>query len=512
MRPRTLLILLALVAGLGGFVWFYERELPGSEKRAEQAKKLFGDLESDDVTAVGFEMGGKTVRLERVEEAAGKDEAGKDKAAGEGEDEDGGEDEPGADGLETSKPSSQSWRMTQPLQTRADATAVGGLLQALRDLEKTRTLEDPDPKALGLDKPQATVRLTTEDGERVLRVGAKIPTSASVVAAFEGEDEAYVVSDAVLANLQKAPGEWRDRQVVHAERDKVDRLVLRAAALGSQNPVTLTRRGDAFWVQWPGAAPDRADRELVDALLTEITGLRAQRFVEGPQTPAPAALGLTPPAAVVEVMIKGEKPLRVELGGPVSAPEPEASTEEPAPPGATALYARAGGQLIETQTALAAAATRPADEWRARGLSRLAVHQVDKARIKQAGTPGELVLTRSDADWKRGEELIPFTPVSDLLFTLTDARAERLLTPQEAATLKNGAPQLTVILEGEAGAETLTLYPETAAGVPAQTTGRPAVLLLPAATGAQIRQNLQAVRTAQPVSKEEAAEAEGEGN
>ena len=67
MRPRTLLVLLALVAGLGAFVWFYERDLPGSEQRAELAKKVFGDLESKDVTALGLEWEGKTVRLERVE-------------------------------------------------------------------------------------------------------------------------------------------------------------------------------------------------------------------------------------------------------------------------------------------------------------------------------------------------------------------------------------------------------------------------------------------------------------
>ncbi len=506
MRPRTLLVLLALVAGLGAFVWFYERELPGSEQRAEQAKKLFGDLESDDVTAVGLEWEGTTVRLERVEV---KEEAG-DKA-GEGEKEAGKGEEAG-EGTEPGLGEEPHWRITQPLQSRADATAVGGLLQSLLDLQKTRTLDDPDPKALGLDKPQATIRVKTAGGERVVRIGAKIPTGASVVAAFEGEDEAYVVSDAVLASIQKAPGEWRDRQVVHAEREKVDRIVLRAG----QGPVTFTRRGDTFWVQWPGVGPDRADRELVDALLTEVTGLRAQRFVEGPGTPGPAELGLQPPAAVVEVTLKGEKPLRVELGGPVSTeapPPPEDPTQDPAAGdvGAMAVYARAGSQLIETQTTLAATAARPAGEWRARGLSRLAVHQVDKARIKQAGTPGELVLTRSEADWKRGEELIPFTPVSDLLFTLTDARADRLLTPQEAAAFKSGAPQLTVVLEGEAGAETLTLYPETAAGIPAQASGRPTVLLLPAATGAQLRQNLQAVRAAKPVPKEEAAEGDGEG-
>ena len=44
MRPRTLLVLLALVVGIGAFVYFYERELPSSDERAERAKRVLPGL------------------------------------------------------------------------------------------------------------------------------------------------------------------------------------------------------------------------------------------------------------------------------------------------------------------------------------------------------------------------------------------------------------------------------------------------------------------------------------
>ena len=64
MRPRTLLVLAVLVAGLGAFIWFYERNLPSTEERRElQARVL--SLEVEEVQAIALEGGGHRVRLER---------------------------------------------------------------------------------------------------------------------------------------------------------------------------------------------------------------------------------------------------------------------------------------------------------------------------------------------------------------------------------------------------------------------------------------------------------------
>src|SRR5918999_252013 len=141
MKPRTLLALLVVVAGLGAFIWFYERELPSSSGRAELAKKVFR-VEEEDVRAVELQWQGRSVRLERVPEekkpAGGEKEEGGEEGEGDGE---GDADEP-----ELEEPVvEERWRIARPRfdgeVVEADPAAVARLLEALLALEKARTLE-----------------------------------------------------------------------------------------------------------------------------------------------------------------------------------------------------------------------------------------------------------------------------------------------------------------------------------------------------------------------------------
>lgn len=449
MKPRTLLVLLVLVAGLGSFIWFYERELPSSEERAKLEKRVL-QVEKDDVTAVTLQSESGTVRLEKVKlPASAKKE----------------EDEEAID----TTPETE-WHLRQPLNARADAFAVDGFLEALTTLEQTRVLEDVDPKQAGLDKPRATVRLATDEGEKVLRIGAPDPLGGSTIASIEGEgDQAYVVSDAILADVRKAPGDWRDKQMYRGNRDDVQRIRLSSG-------VVLAPRGESFYIESP--VKDRADREKVDDLFAELSGLTADRFLDQP---------LGQRRAAVEIAFKQGPPVRIEVGGPL---------------GEETVQARVGNQVFEGRTRLAEIAARPAAEWRSQTLSGLDVFQVESATVQDA--QGRLTLQRAEPDWKRGEETISYLPVSDFLFALVQARAERLLSPREAAALgMAGKPALTVTLKSkEAGEETLTLYPPVAAGVPARAAGRDLVLLLPAGTLGEIQGKLAEVRKAKPVQKQ----------
>ncbi len=467
MRPRTLLILLALVLGLGVFIWFYERELPSSEERAEQAKKVLA-FEKDEVRKVILESPAGRVVFERAESLQGPEEKKED----ESEEEEEGEEAPGEEAL--GEPES-AWKITAPLQARADAFAVDGLLQSLADLEKTRTIEEVDRKAQGLDKPRATVRIETEGGTRVLQIGAAVPPGGTLIAGLEGEDEAYVVSDTIWSQIDREPGSWRDRQLFRASRDAIARIAL----TGPGGEMVLAQQNGRFRIEGPFT--DRADKTMVDDLYADLSGLTAEEFVDQPQL-APAEMGLQPPQGVVEVTFLQGEPLRIELGSPVSSEktaESEAPSDPTAPPPAAALYARVGPQLIETRTRLAQTAARPAPEWRARGLSAFEVYEIEAVTIRDG--KGPLRLTRAGTDWKRGEETISYMPVSDFLFALTGAQADRLLTPAPQNTAGSlGQPVLTVELEGkDAGKETLTLYPARAGGVPARVSGRDIVLLLP---------------------------------
>ncbi|HEX5719939.1 MAG TPA: DUF4340 domain-containing protein [Thermoanaerobaculia bacterium] len=445
MRPRTLLVLLVLVAGLGSFIWFYERELPSSEERAKLEKRVL-QVEKDDVTAVTLQSESGTVRMEQVKlPAPAKQEEEKDEE-------------------EIDTTPETEWHLRQPLQARADAFAVDGLLDALINLEQTRVLEDMDPKQAGLDKPRATARLKTDKGETVLKIGAADPMGGSTLAAVEGRKGAYVVSDSILNEIRKAPGDWRDRQMFRGDRDQVQRITLSSG-------LVLVAKGDAFHIQKPIA--DRADREKVDDLFAELSGLTAERFLHQP---------MGQPRAAVEVAFKQGPPVRIEVG-------PSSSAET--------VQARVGSQVFEARTRLAEIAARPAAEWRSQTLSGFDVFQVESATVQDG--QGKLTLQRAEPDWKRGEETISYLPVSDFLFALVQARAERLLLPGELGIA--GKPALTVTLKDkEAGEETLTLYPPVAAGVPARAAGRDLVLLLPAGTLGEIQGKLAEVRKAKPLT------------
>ncbi len=296
MKPRTLLILLVVVLGLGAFIWFYERELPSSEERTALQKKVL-PIEKDEVTAVTIESGRGQVRLERT-------------AAKKKDQKDGKDEKDKEDGEEATEPAAE-WRMTQPVAARADAFAVDRLLEAVAGLEKTRTLEDVDAKEVGLDKPRATLRLATKDGAKVLKLGAEVPPGGSLVAGLEGEKGAYVVSDTILAELEREPSEWRDKQMFRADREAVRRITLTAGA--AEGPVALVKRPAGFWIERPIA--DRADRDLVDGLLSDLTGLTAERFLEGSRPLA--EWNLAPPRETVQVEPPGSRAgsRRAGLGG-----------------------------------------------------------------------------------------------------------------------------------------------------------------------------------------------------
>ncbi len=475
MRPRTLLILLAIVLVLGSFIWFYERRLPSSEERAELGKRVFS-LEKDDVTAVTIDSEKGEVSLERL---AAKEEKEEKK------------EKPRFDEKGLPPEITGEWKMVRPLKVRADAFAIDRLLESLSTLEKSRTLDAVDPKAVGLDKPRVTVRLATKDGEKVLKLGADVPPGGSMIAGVAGRKGAYVVPDTILSELVRNPGDWRDRQMVHGDRDDIQRITLTGAPGG---PVVLARSPQGLRIEKPLA--DRADHDLSEGLLADLTGLMAERFVDPPR-PA-SELGLVPPREVVEVAFRGQPPLRIELGGLVagsSVPEGQSVGE--------LSYARIGDAVFEARTRLAESARREPAAWRAAQLSSFEVFQVESVAIQDDKPP--LKLTRAGTDWKRGDTTISFLPVSDLIFVLTSAKATRLLSPQEAQALHagQGKPLLTISFHGkDQGEETLTLYPGIKEGVPARASGRDTVMLLPPDALKQIQAKLQDVRTAKVLGAE----------
>lgn len=463
MSGRTLALLLGVVLGLGAFIWFYERDLPSSQEREELERRVL-DLERDRVSRLILEAGERRVVLERATPEAPR-EAG------------GAEREPGAEAVEERR----RWRLAHPLEYPADYWAVDGLVRDLAELEKSRTLQEWEAGEVGLAEPRGKVTVELEDGERrVLLVGAPVPASSTMIVTVEGSGAAFVVADSLWESIEKEAGEWRDREVFTAQREEVEELLLAAGG----ETIRLERREDGdFWLTEP--LEDRAEPDGVSSLLRELTGLRVDGFVDDP--PPLAELGLEPPRGRFEVRLETGEPFVLLWG---------AATEEQE----DANYARTEDLVFTTTADLETPLDRSPREWRARSWSSLPVYEIDVVEL--GGAQGTLLLRRDEGAWLRGEERIEHGTASDLLYAVDDARAERLLTPDEAPSL--GAPVLTLRLASEGGdEERLELYAATGEGLfPARTAGRDVILLLPAATRDEILAKLEAVREAEALAVE----------
>lgn len=483
MQPRRLLVLALLVSALGAFIWFFERELPSSEERQEMARKVVR-LKPEEVEAVTLEWEGERVVLERRElhgQAPPTTEPTTNQDA-----------EPASqDDEDVLAPPDREWRLTHPLEARADENLVRALLTSLAGLEKERTLEDPEPEKLGLDSPRALLSFRRDGKEETLEIGAKIPASSNTLVRLRGEGggEVHVVRDSLYSDVTRAAGDWRDRKVFTGRRHEIDRIEL---SQGDET-VRLVRRGEDYWLESP--IEDRADEDHVNGFLNELTGMLANEFIDDGAGRL-GELGLDAPGAVVEVSFEGrEGPFRLELGSQVPD-DPERS------------YARSESQVFATDADLQETLTRPAADWRSRAWTALPVYQITSARIQGEGPA--LELTRDGGDWRRGEDKIGYTTVSDFLYSVDDARAQEFWAPDDPAAASLGpGPVLTFTYKTDEGEETLTLYSRTDSGTPARVDNRDVTLLLDEETVAGIREKLQAVRDAEPLAAEETEDGEG---
>ncbi len=469
MKPKSLLILTVLVAALGAFVWF-GRELPSTDELEAREKRVLS-IEPEEVMGLEIERGAETVALTRLAEV-----------------------EPD----ETSGATAGEWQLDRPVVARADSAVVDGLMRRLATLEKERTLEDVERAAVGLDEPRARVRLTTDVGETVLEIGAEVPASSTMTLAIEGEPPVYVVASSIWSDLTREPSEWRDKNLFTGQRAAIERIVLDR----SGERVVLARRGDDFWVESPLA--DRADQIAVNALVSAITGLRAERFV-GPGEVDAGQLGLDPPVAAIEVALAGgASPMRLQIGARETATEESAAEAGAAIPGGEGqqvppTYLAADGEIVTTRATLTEHALRAADEWRSKDLVSGEVYELRRVEVEDRAGRTELV--RVDNEWTRDGEPIEYGVATDLLYEISGGAAARVVDGESLGDL--GAPTLSFGLfpEPDEGgepveAEMLRLYAPIGDETPARVSGREAVLMLSAEAATGLRDKLSALRTA----------------
>jgi hypothetical protein len=192
------------------------------------------------------------------------------------------------------------WRIAAPVEAKADADAVEGLLSDLQYLRADEFVDAPaDDAKLGLASPWLAVELTPESGEPIrLGVGGK-HEDRRVVRGTAGR--VFEIAHARLEALPRALAAYRWKQLASFASEDAVHFELRFQEPGGEPTTILGTSGEGGWTTTPEAMePGRASR-----LISELSALRAEEVAADAMGDAErAGLGLAPPRTTLKVLAK----------------------------------------------------------------------------------------------------------------------------------------------------------------------------------------------------------------
>lgn len=402
MRFRTTLVLFGVLALLS--LGYYFLELKEVEK---EAKTKLVSFQEEEVSSFSIRRGEKVITLERGE---------------------------------------NGWRMSEPVEDRADEKEIIALLGNVIRAKTERTLDaSGDSLAdFGLQNPPIifTVHLKEKETPFILEVGNTTPAGFSVYARRKGEEKILLAPDTVKTSLEKDAFAFRSKVLLSFAQEAVKAVSLRTDSLH----VRLERQEKGKW-RITEPVEVAADSGKVSDLLRSLTQDQIQGF---PDKPASLKMvGLDPPRGEIRLTLDGGTEATLLLG--------EREKKEKG-----GVYARRSGEeqvLVLKETFLTEIPKQVAD-LRDRTLLALDREKVDTIELE---TPkGRTVLSKAEDTWgiKEPEEASADQGmINDLLWDLTTTRVKEFVD-DDAKTLKPyglDAPPVTVRLLDPQGKPLSTL-------------------------------------------------------
>jgi hypothetical protein len=382
MRGLTSTIILVLVlAGLGGYIYFVESKRPPGG--GEDKQKVF------------------TVEADKIEEVT---------VTAEGE-------------STTLRKENGTWKITAPITSDADANEVSSMTSALAGLEINRVIDEnaTNLATYGLAEPRVKLAYKAQGGgSGELYLGEKTATQSDVYALRPSEKRVFLVQAFQESSLAKKTFDLRDKRVLHFEREKIDLIEL---AQPGKPTVQLARSGSEWTLKQPTAG--RGDYSAVEGLLTRLSSASMTKLVD---PNSPETFGLEKPSAVVTL---GAGSTRAVL---------EFGVEKD---GALFVRDRAREMMFAVEPSLATEVKKAADDFRDKDLFEFRTFTALRVRLVRGTDVYEFEKVKGTGEnptdkWQRlveGKSTdVDTTKMEDFLSKLSALRAQSFTTaPKENA-------------------------------------------------------------------------------
>jgi hypothetical protein len=218
-----------------------------------------------------------------------------------------------ADGRVVLAKGDAGWRLAEPVDAKADAEAVDGLVSDLQYLRADEFVDAPPPEAeLGLAAPWLRIELGLEGEAAPLAVTVGAERGDKRIVRGAGEP-IFEIATSRLESLPRKLSAYRFKELSRFATDAAASFELRFQPQeGEPLAITGRKEGDGWTTAPEAMQPGRASR-----LVSELSELRAEDVMADALGDAErAALGLAPPRATLRVL---GKPVEGHPEGPVLA-------------------------------------------------------------------------------------------------------------------------------------------------------------------------------------------------
>lgn len=197
----------------------------------------------------------------------------------------------------------EEWFLRQPVNALAQKSEVESVINAISNLNAetfvSEEKNDADVKNYGLDGPdyEVTIDFPVDNRRISYQVNKK---DDSVYATSSASPKIIRVADSILSDLEKEPGDLREKSVAEFYTWEVRKLQIRKGEVA----LTLTKDEEE---NWQSDIPEikEIDKEKVQSFLRKMEALEAEEFVDPPLNLAD--YGLIDPQAEVKIWTEDEE-------------------------------------------------------------------------------------------------------------------------------------------------------------------------------------------------------------
>jgi len=362
MKWKTTLVLFVIAAGVFAYLFFVERNRPGTEEATRQAQNVV-NFSRDQVNGVVIQNGDDTIDIRRRDD---------------------------------------KWRLEIPIKDQADGSVVNNLLLDLENWQKDAAISAKEMEAdknkladYGLANPKLRLKLIGPDTPPEIFFGKDAALEGKMYVRFGNSKETFLASQSVKKAIDKKPEDFRDRKLTDLIMAQVVRVVLKTSA----GEMELQKKGDHWDILKP--LHTRADDQKVSDLIAQVTTARIQQFVaddRGDLHP----YGLAEPHGSLTLFAqndksagrtdssRGEQGQTLQIGGPATAGEKEKDQ----------VYVRFSprGFVYTLPKKIEEILNSKPNDLRDRHLVRVDTKILDRLTIDAPGK-GKTVLARKDENW-----------------------------------------------------------------------------------------------------------------